>query len=347
MRPLAMSARCLAPHHAPAAREGTAPYERVTDMSINWFPGHMHKARKEIAEVMPQVDVIIEMLDARIPFSSENPLVPELRGDTPVIKVLNKADLADPEITALWVAHMEQEKGIKALPLTQQEPEKIKQLLTLCHEMLPERNFELRGVRAMIMGIPNVGKSTLINTLAGRIIAKTGNEAGVTKSQQRIKLDNHVILTDTPGFLWPKLNPPSCGYRLAITAAIKDTVFDYADIAMFAADYFIKAYPERIKARYQLSELPETEIELLDLIARQRGFMRKGGLADLHKASEILVNEFRSGMLGRISLETPEMVAVEIVEADAEAEQKAKEKAEREEERQARARRKYAKKRQR
>ncbi|MDX7842967.1 ribosome biogenesis GTPase YlqF, partial [Aeromonas caviae] len=208
-------------------------------MSINWFPGHMHKARKEIAEVMPQVDVIIEMLDARIPFSSENPLVPELRGETPVIKVLNKADLADPEITELWVAHMEQEKGIKALPLTQQEPTMIKQLLTLCHEMLPERNFELRGVRAMIMGIPNVGKSTLINTLAGRIIAKTGNEAGVTKSQQRIKLDNHVILTDTPGFLWPKLNPPSCGYRLAITAAIKDTVFDYADIAMFAADYFI------------------------------------------------------------------------------------------------------------
>ncbi|MGL6164335.1 MAG: ribosome biogenesis GTPase YlqF, partial [Aeromonas veronii] len=162
-------------------------------MSINWFPGHMHKARKEIAEVMPQVDVIIEMLDARIPFSSENPLVPELRGDTPVIKVLNKADLADPAITDLWVAHMEKEKGIKALPLTQQEPEKIKQLLTLCHEMLPERNFELRGVRAMIMGIPNVGKSTLINTLAGRIIARTGNEAGVTKSQQRIKLDNNVI----------------------------------------------------------------------------------------------------------------------------------------------------------
>ncbi|MFM5336102.1 ribosome biogenesis GTPase YlqF [Aeromonas enteropelogenes] len=316
-------------------------------MSINWFPGHMHKARKEIAEVMPQVDVIIEMLDARIPFSSENPLVPELRGDTPVIKVLNKADLADPEITALWVAHMEQEKGIKALPLTQQEPEKIKQLLTLCHEMLPERNLELRGVRAMIMGIPNVGKSTLINTLAGRTIARTGNEAGVTKSQQRIKLDNNVILTDTPGFLWPKLNPPSCGYRLAITAAIKDTVYDYADIAMFAADYFLKAYPERIQARYQIDALPETEIELLDLIARQRGFMRKGGLSDLHKASEILVNEFRSGLLGRISLETPEMVSREIVEAEAEAEQKAKEKAEREEERQARARRKYAKKRQR
>ena len=173
-------------------------------MSINWFPGHMHKARKEIAEVMPQVDVIIEMLDARIPFSSENPLVPELRGETPVIKVLNKADLADPEITALWVAHMEQEKGIKALPLTQQEPEKIKALLTLCHEMLPERNFELRGVRAMIMGIPNVGKSTLINTLAGRIIAKTGNEeAGQSMlakvGREIVELNNRGVLAARSG----------------------------------------------------------------------------------------------------------------------------------------------------
>ncbi|MGL5949143.1 MAG: ribosome biogenesis GTPase YlqF [Aeromonas sp.] len=316
-------------------------------MSINWFPGHMHKARKEIAEVMPQVDVIIEMLDARIPFSSENPLVPELRGDTPVIKVLNKADLADPAITALWVEHMEKEQGIKALPLTQQEPEQIKSLLSLCHEMLPERNFELRGVRAMIMGIPNVGKSTLINTLAGRTIAKTGNEAGVTKAQQRIKLDNHVILTDTPGFLWPKLNPPSCGYRLAVTAAIKDTVYDYADIAMFAADYLLKAYPERLKARYQLDELPDTELELLDAIARQRACMKKGGMADLHKVAEILVNEFRNGTLGRISLETPVMVSQEIELAAEEAEQKTQEKAEREAERQARARRKYAKKRQR
>ena len=134
-------------------------------MSINWFPGHMHKARKEIAQVMPQVDIIIEMLDARIPFSSENPLVPELRGDTPVIKVLNKADLADPAVTALWVERFEQEKGIKAIPISQQNPEQIKALLQLCNQMLPERNLDIRGARAMIMGIPNVGKSTIINLL--------------------------------------------------------------------------------------------------------------------------------------------------------------------------------------
>lgn len=312
-------------------------------MSINWFPGHMHKARKEIAEVMPQVDVIIEMIDARIPFSSENPLVPELRGDTPVIKVLNKADLADPEITALWVAHMEQEKGIRALPLTQQKPEDIKGLLTLCHAMLPERDRELRGVRAMIMGIPNVGKSTLINTLAGRIIAKTGNEAGVTKSQQRIKLDGNIILTDTPGFLWPKLSPAACGYRLAVTGAIKDTVIDYADIALFAAEYLLKAYPERLKQRYQLTDLPDTDMELLDAIAERRGCMRKGGVADLHKVSEILIHELRLGQLGPLTLETPEMVGKEKEEAEADEQRKKAEKAEHDRQRQAKARKRYGK----
>ncbi|MEW7864031.1 ribosome biogenesis GTPase YlqF [Aeromonas diversa] len=312
-------------------------------MSINWFPGHMHKARKEIAEVMPQVDVIIEMIDARIPFSSENPMVPELRGDKPVIKVLNKADLADPAITALWVAHMEKETGIRALPLTQQKPEEIKSLLALCHEMVPDRDKELRGVRAMIMGIPNVGKSTLINTLAGRIIAKTGNEAGVTKSQQRIKLDGNIILTDTPGFLWPKLSPASCGYRLAVTGAIKDTVIDYADIALFAAEYLLKAYPQRLMERYQLTELPGSDIELMDAIAERRGCMRKGGVSDLHKVSEILIHELRMGQLGHVTLETPEMVGQEQIEAEQEEARKAADKAERDKIRQAKARKRYGK----
>src|SRR5690606_30485102 len=211
--------------------------------TINWFPGHMHKARKDIAEIMPQVDVIIEVLDARIPFSSENPLVPALRGDTPCIKVLNKADLADPETTALWIAQLEQTQGIKALPISQQNPEQIRQLLALCESFLPHRNLDIRAARAMIMGVPNVGKSTIINTLAGRTIARTGNEAGVTKSQQKIKLANAILLTDTHGFLWPNINPPSCGYRLAVTGAIKASVFNYIDIALFATDYLLKHYP--------------------------------------------------------------------------------------------------------
>lgn len=288
----------------------------------------MHKARKEIAEVMPHVDVIIEVIDARIPFSSENPLVPSLRGEKPLIKLLNKADLADPAITQLWVEKMEQESGVKALPVSQQRPEQIRNLLNVATSLVSERQREVRPARAMIMGIPNVGKSTIINTLAGRVIAKTGNEAGVTKAQQKIKLENGILLTDTPGFLWPKLSPPSCGYRLAITGAIKDTVFDYADIALYAADYLKWAYPDALKQRYQLNELPETDLEILDAIGRQRGCTRKGGGVEIQKVAPLLITELRAGLLGQISWETPDMTLREVEDAKAEDERKAKEKEE-------------------
>lgn len=296
--------------------------------TINWFPGHMHKARKEIAEVMPHVDVVIEVIDARIPFSSENPLVPSLRGDTPLIKLLNKADLADPAITALWVDKMEQEKGVKALPVSQQRPDQIRNLLNVCTALVGERQREVRPARVMIMGIPNVGKSTIINTLAGRVIAKTGNEAGVTKAQQKIKLEHGILLTDTPGFLWPKLSPPSCGYRLAITGAIKDTVFDYADIALYAAEYLLTAYPDALKQRYGLAELPESDVELLDAIGIKRGCTRKGGGVEIQKVASILITELRAGLLGPISWETPEMTQAEVAHAQAEDERKKIEKEE-------------------
>jgi ribosome biogenesis GTPase A len=296
--------------------------------TINWFPGHMHKARKEIAEVMPHVDVVIEVIDARIPFSSENPLVPSLRSDTPLIKLLNKADLADPAITALWVEKMEQEKGVKALPVSQQRPDQIRNLLNVCTSLVSERQREVRPARVMIMGIPNVGKSTIINTLAGRVIAKTGNEAGVTKAQQKIKLEQGILLTDTPGFLWPKLSPPSCGYRLAITGAIKDTVFDYADIALYAAEYLLKAYPEALKKRYGLDELPETDVELLDAIGIKRGCTRKGGGVEIQKVAAILITELRAGLLGPISWETPAMTQEEVLRAKEEDERKKIEKEE-------------------
>ena len=305
-------------------------------MAINWFPGHMHKARKDIAEVMPQVDVIIEMLDARIPFSSENPLVNGLRGDTPCIKLLNKADLADPAMTEAWVRHFEQQKGIRALPISQQNPDQIKSLLKLAAELIGDRDLSIRPGRAMIMGIPNVGKSTLINTLAGRTIAKTGNEAGVTKSQQRIKLPNNMILTDTPGFLWPKLTPPECGYRLAITGAIKDTAFEFPDIALFAADYLLKHYPQRLAERYSLDELPVHDEELLIAIGKKRGCVGRGGSVDWEKVSRILINELRAEKLGRYTLETPDMVVAEMAIAEKLEAEKVEFKAQRDAERKAR-----------
>ncbi len=300
-------------------------------MAINWFPGHMHKARKDIAEVMAQMDVVIEVLDARIPYSSENPMIPALRGDKPCIKLLNKADLADPALTERWVAHLEQEQGVTALPVTQRKPEGIRHLLVQIQAILADRNLSARNTQAMIMGIPNVGKSTLINILAGRRIAKTGNEAGVTKSQQRIKLDNRVVLTDTPGFLWPKLNPPSCGYRLAATGAIKEKIFDYPEVAMFTVAYLGQQYPEVLRARYGLTEVPTDDLELLEAIGRARGTIRKGGQVDLEKVSALLISELRAGTLGAITLETPEMTEQEEAmaraadeQAKAEKEEKAK-----------------------
>ena len=164
------------------------------------------------------------------------------------------------------------------------------------------------GFRCGIVGLPNVGKSTLINTLAGRPAAKTGNEPAVTRAQQAIKLPNNILLYDTPGFLWPKLSPEACGYRLAVTGAIRSAVLDFEDVAMFEAEYLLEAYPELVRARYGLEELPRDALALMDGIAAKRRFFGRGGVPDLHKVSEVLLNEFRSGKLGRISLETPEMV---------------------------------------
>lgn len=286
-------------------------------MAINWFPGHMFKAKNEIAKIMGQVDLIIEVLDARIPFSSENPMVPQLRRDTPCLKVLNKSDLADPAITELWMEHFQAQEGISAIALTQKEPAKVRSILSMCEKMVPERNLELKPLRALILGIPNVGKSTLINTLAGRTIAKTGNEPAVTKVQQRIKLPNNITLHDTPGFLWPKLEPEQCGYRLAVTGAIKDTVVEYEEAAMFLAEYLLSAYPDELVQRYDLDELPGSDIEVLDAIGAKRGCMRKGGMANLHKVAEIMLHEFRAGALGTLTLETPEMVKAEALELEA------------------------------
>lgn len=281
-------------------------------MAIHWYPGHMHKAQKEMKEVLPQVDLLIEILDARIPYSSENPAIAQLRGDTPCIKVLNKADLADSEASAQWQNYLEREKAVKTLATMIDQPGRIKLLPDLCRKMLPAKNADDK-ITAMIVGIPNVGKSTIINVLAGRSIAKTGNEPAVTKGQQRINLGNGVVLLDTPGILWPKIDNPDSSYRLAATGAIKSTAMEYDDVGFFVADYLLKAYPELLKERFELDHLPATEVEFLEAAAIRRGALRAGGRIDLHKICELLVNELRAGTLGRITLETPAMVEREMI----------------------------------
>ncbi|MFA0414645.1 ribosome biogenesis GTPase YlqF [Vibrio renipiscarius] len=302
-------------------------------MSIQWFPGHMHKAQKEIAEAIPQIDVIIEVLDARIPFSSENPMISELRGEKPVIKVLNKRDLADPEMTQLWIEHLEKEQNVKAMAITTSQPQEVQKILELCRKMAPNREEVGKNIRTMIMGIPNVGKSTIINSLAGRTIAITGNQPAVTRRQQRINLQNGVVLSDTPGILWPKVENPHSGFRLAATGAVKDTAMEYDEVAFYTVEYLAQAYPERLKERYQIEELPESDVELMEEIGRRRGALRSGGRVDLHKASEILLHELRSGTLGQITLERPEMITEELVQVEIDTARKLEEKIKKKEER--------------
>jgi len=283
-------------------------------MHIQWYPGHMHKANKEIKETLPKIDLIIEVLDARIPFSSQNPLLSSLRGDKPCIRVLSKTDLADPVLTLLWQQHLEKEQGVKTLAVSTQQTDKIKQITQLCQKMIPEKGSNDKTIKTMIMGIPNVGKSTIINVLANRMIAITGNEPAVTKRQQRIKLDHNIVLSDTPGVLWPNVENKNSGYRLAATGAIKDTAIDYADIAFFTAEYLLEHYPEELIKRFQLDNLPDNESELMEAIGRKRGCLRAGKKVDIEKTSKILISEFRAGSIGNITLETPEIMEKELLE---------------------------------
>ncbi|WP_041523679.1 ribosome biogenesis GTPase YlqF [Gilvimarinus agarilyticus] len=284
--------------------------------TLQWYPGHMHKAQKEMREVLPEVDMVIEVLDSRIPFSSENPLIQRLRGEKPVVKVLSKSDLADPENIALWQAHFESQRNTKTLAISTEDPNRMKMLPDLCRKLVPLTGTGYKKLRAMILGIPNVGKSTLINTLAGRAVAKTGNEPAVTKRQQKIWLADDFMLLDTPGILWPKQQYENSSYRLAFTGAIKDTALEYDDVAFFGAGYLLRTYPEALKERYQLTALPDNEVEFLEVIAKKRGCLGPGGHADFNKISQLFVNDFRAGLLGPISLETPEMVAQEVIEGD-------------------------------
>lgn len=307
-------------------------------MSIQWFPGHMHKARVEMAAILPKVDLVIEILDARIPYSSENPMLEELRDEKPCLKILNKSDLADPARTSEWRDHLEQRRGVRARAVTTQDPQLIRQLSHVCANMFPDKQEIGKQVTAMICGIPNVGKSTLINILAGRKVAKTGNEPAVTKGQQRIRLHNGVVLLDTPGVLWPKVDNEKSGYRLATIGSIKDTAMEYEDVSFFAVSYLMNAYPDRLLDRYKFDELPETPLGVLDAIGQRRGCLNKRGVVDYDRVGRILLTELRSGKLGPLTLETPEMMEQEKAMVAKLAAEKAAKKEERTAERKARFR---------
>lgn len=283
-------------------------------MLIQWFPGHMHKASKEIRAALHDMDLMIEIIDARLPFSSQNPALAKLRGDKPCIKVLSKCDLADERLTQKWQTYLEREQNVKTLAVTMTQTETIRQLHALCHHLVPRADNRSKPLHALITGIPNVGKSTLINILAGRVVAKTGNEPAVTKHQQRIDVGGGLILFDTPGILWANIDNKNSGYRLAVTGAIKDTAISHEDVALFAAHYLLQAYPALIKARFQCEALPSSDIELLEHIGRKRGCLRAGGRVDLDKVAKILLQELRSATLGKMTLETPEMMVEELAE---------------------------------
>lgn len=286
-------------------------------MQVQWFPGHMHKARKEIEKVLPQVDLVIEVLDARIPYSSENPMIAEFRKNKPCIKLLNKADLADPAESKRWQAFLEQDQNTKTLMTQIDEPDSIRKLTSLCRKLFPEREEHFKPINTMIMGIPNVGKSSIINILAGRMVAKTGNEPAITKAQQRIRLDNGITLSDTPGVLWPNVENKNSGYRLAMTGAVKDTAIDHSDIAYFAVEFYLNHYPELLSKRYQLNDEPGSVIDVMEFIGRKRGCLGGGGLVDFDKVAKIILTEYRAGALGNITLETPEVMQREVIETAA------------------------------
>ena len=289
-------------------------------MAIQWFPGHMTSARKKAAETMASIDVVIEVVDARLPEASTNPMVRELRlqRQRPCLKVLNKSDLADPQATRAWIDFYNRQPGVKAVAITSKNAGEVARLPRLCQSLAPHRNDNVKPLRMLIMGIPNVGKSTLMNALVGRKIAKVGDEPAVTKSQQMYMLDLRHQITDTPGLMWPKIEHDSDGMMLAASHAIgRNAVID-EEVAVFLAGLLLTRYPRLLAERYGLAvDAVGTmdAVAIVEAVAKRRALRMRGGEADFEKASAVLLQDYRDGKLGRISLETPqtrqEMIALQ------------------------------------
>ncbi|MCX7781869.1 MAG: ribosome biogenesis GTPase YlqF [Negativicutes bacterium] len=283
----------------------------MDDIRIQWFPGHMAKAHRLIKEHLKLIDVVIELVDARIPYSSANPEIQEVTGAKPRVIVLNKADLAQPEGNESWLRSFRQ-KGLEAVLLEATTGKGAKQLVSKVEavasakmQAMAAKGIRQRAIRAMILGIPNVGKSSLINRLLGTATVKTGDKPGVTRGKQWIKIGNNLELLDTPGVLWPKFDDQEVAFRLAVTGAISDDVFDMEKVVLKLLVLLINKYPDRVAARFNLDEVPPDPHDLLLKLGAKRGCLRAGGIVDREKICRIIINEFRAGKLGPFTLDEP------------------------------------------
>ncbi|MCE1181832.1 MAG: ribosome biogenesis GTPase YlqF [Rhodocyclales bacterium] len=282
-------------------------------MSIQWFPGHMTSARKKAGETLAMADVVVEVLDARLPMASSNPMIHELRAfrQRPCLKLLNKADVADPEATKAWLDYFAKQPGVSAVAISCKKASDVARIPSLAQKLAPHRNDAVKPLRLMIMGIPNVGKSTLMNALVKKKVAAVGDQPAVTKSQQRIDISSRLTIYDTPGMLWPKIEHPIDGLMLAASHAVGVNAYHEDEVAIFLAGYLLENYPALLTARYGIQTPGMDAVAVLEAVAKKRGCILKGrgGELDLEKAAQILLVDYRSGVLGRITLETPSLRA--------------------------------------
>ncbi len=282
-------------------------------MNIQWFPGHMMKTMRAMTEDIKLIDIVIEIVDARLPMSSRNPQIDEIVGDKPRLLLLNKADIADKDITAKWQSYF-LGKGIPVMVVSSTGNKKLNFIFDKCREILAdkiakqkEKGITNRSIKVIVVGVPNVGKSSLINKLSGRKSAITGDRPGVTRGKQWIRLGDGIELMDTPGILWPKFEDENVGRKLAFTGAIKDEIMDVEELACHLLVTLRSLYPQSLEMRYKMTDIADLEpYQMLELLGKKRGFVISGGEIDTERAARILLDEFRGAKLGNISLETPD-----------------------------------------